>query len=136
MKALPAGICLSLAACVAAPEVAEENADPDLVGEWRIAGIDGNALDMPVGLALSIDADIIEYPSGCGGHAWRYRVEGHTMSTTPTRTPDMDCLARSTFPREVFTAAAAIDAAERIERTPENGMRLFGGGRSLTIFSQ
>ena len=40
------------------------------------------------------------------------------------------------LPPGLEEAVAALDAADRIERTPENGHLLSGRGRSLTLFSQ
>ncbi|MGB3167580.1 MAG: hypothetical protein WBA68_12480 [Alteraurantiacibacter sp.] len=133
MKPAVIGAAALATACVGPAPSASPEA---LEGEWRIAGLNGAALDLPVGLALSIGVDTVRYDSGCGGHAWTYRLDGSAIVTSRTRSPDNDCLARSTFPREVYQVAAAIDAARTVERTPANGVRLSGDGSSVTLFSQ
>ena len=133
MRVLVISLAVLATSCVGSAPADSSNT---LSGEWRVAGLDGAALDLPVGLALSIDADTIRYDSGCGGHAWTYRLDGSGIVTQRTRSPDSDCLIRSTFPREVFDVAAALDAAREVERTPANGVRLSGEGRSVTLFSQ
>ena len=108
----------------------------ELAGEYRVAGIDDAALDVPFGIALSIGESEIEYDGACGGYAWSYSLEAGELETTPTREPDPSCLTSALVHHAVFDTAEAIDAATYVERTPANGIRLSGGGRSITLFSQ
>lgn len=115
-----------------------------LAGEWRVAGIDGADLNEPYGIALRGDADRVWWEPACAGMVRRYAIEGHRITIDPAeqepaaRRPDVPPRAVCTIglpPRlpEVF---AALDAANRIERTPANGILLSGDGRSVTLFSQ
>ena len=40
------------------------------------------------------------------------------------------------FPEELPQIVSVLEAADRIERTPENGVLISGNGRSVTLFSQ
>lgn len=107
-----------------------------LVGEYRVAGIDGEALDLPFAMTLSIDERSIVNEGVCGGDAWDYRLEGSELELTRTRRPDPECLATVRVYPEVLHLPAAIDAATRAERTPSNAIELSGGGHSVTLYSQ
>jgi len=111
-----------------------------LVGEYRVAGIDGQPLEAPFGIAVSIDDDTLGFDPRCAGFVWTYRYRGGGLATL--RSPDLPdraagpsgCVTGFTVLHERL--AEAIDAAERAERTPENGILLSGRGRSVLLFSQ
>lgn len=107
-----------------------------LVGEYRVAGIDGEALDLPFALTLSIDDRSIVNDGVCGGDAWDYRLEGTDLALTRIRSPDPACLATVRVHPAALRLPAAIDAVTRAERTPSNGIELSGGGHSVTLYSQ
>ena len=108
-----------------------------IVGEWRVGGIDGKPLDLPVGLTVSIGADRIEYADApCGGYAWSYAYDEGGLTLQPLREPDPACLASATAPREVFEVAVRIGEALGVARTAANGIELSGGEGSVTLFSQ
>ena len=107
-----------------------------IVGEWRVAGLDGKALDMPIGLTVSITPQRITYPTVCGGYAWNYSYSQGGLTLQQMREPDPSCLASATAPREVFEVAGALNEALGVSRTAENGIELSGGERSVTLFSQ
>jgi hypothetical protein len=98
-------------------------------------------LDEPIGIALSADAEILWWEPRCAGMARRYQISGRQVAFTsvlpPRRlgepTPPVCAIGLPPRLDEVFRA---IDAATEIVRTPENGILLRGGGRSLLIFSQ
>ena len=50
-----------------APAATEPATIETLEGEWRVAGIDGQSLDQPVGLALSASAQEIWWDPRCAG---------------------------------------------------------------------
>jgi hypothetical protein len=127
----------ALAACT--PQVVpHDNSRPQsaaisLVGHWRIAAIDGRDLNEPQGLALVGDARQLWMEPRCAGLIRNYRISGTTFSSTLEKV-GMVCMIG--MPQSSGLAMQAIDAATRIERTPENGILLSGGGRSLLLFSQ
>lgn len=115
----------------------------DLLGEYRVAGIDGSEVQGHVGLAVSIDGPRLSYEPNCAGFVWDIRRGGGRLRFErakeygPQRQPDgtfMVC-AVAVSP-EQRRLAEAIDAARRAWRTPSNGILLEGGGRSVLLFGQ
>ncbi|MDQ3074502.1 MAG: hypothetical protein M3Q88_02660 [Pseudomonadota bacterium] len=114
-----------------------------LVGEWRVAAVDGKSFDEPYGVALSADAQEIWWDPRCAGFARSYRIEGSRLSTGPyigfnspkagEPTPPVCAIAPPPRIGDVFRA---IDSARTIGVTPQNGIELSGGGHSLLLFSQ
>lgn len=112
-----------------------------LEGAWRVAGIDGQPLDEPFGLALTGDADKLWWEPRCAGMARSYRIDANTISfgsLEPRRAPGSPTppVCAIGLPPRLSEVFRALDAARTIERTPENGIRIAGGGPSLLLFSQ
>ncbi len=114
-----------------------------LAGEWRVAGIDGQPLDEPYGLALSADDTEIWWEPRCANFAFGYRIDGFTLDTgtarpdgpmTPLETPPPVCAIG--IPPRLSDVARVLDLAESVGRTPSNGILIEGGGHSLTLYSQ
>ncbi|KLI64937.1 hypothetical protein [Aurantiacibacter marinus] len=113
-----------------------------LAGEWRVAGIDGEPLDEPYGIALTADAQEIWWEPRCAGMVLSYSIDGNVLMTgprsstppAPTSTPAPVCLVG--HPARLKDVSQALQLAERIEMTPANGVLISGGGHSLTLFSQ
>ncbi|GGC37431.1 hypothetical protein GCM10011371_26140 [Novosphingobium marinum] len=143
---------LALAACAPAaedgaapPENAQSGpeAPTTLAGGWRVAGIDGEELDGPEGIGLLGDEDTIWWSPRCAGQERAYRISGGTIETgagpaaeaQPSGVPP-PAVCTIGLPAGLEDVMRALDAAERIERTPENGVRISGGGHSLLLFSQ
>ena len=124
----------------AAPEPAPV---PTLEGEWRVAGIDGQPLDQPVGLALSASAQEIWWDPHCAGYVRSYRSEGSKFTTGPhigyvPRKPGEPTLPICTIapPPRIDEVFRALTSATTIARTPQNGIEISGGGHSVLLFSQ
>ncbi|MEL1251571.1 hypothetical protein [Aurantiacibacter gilvus] len=117
----------------AEPRTAEAPAPDTLAGEFRVAGIDGEPLDAPQGIALSVDEDVIDLLP-CAGLVWDYTYMDGALETQRRQIDPVGTLCRPT--PETVLAAEAIDAATQAIRTPSNGIRLSGGGHSLTLYSQ
>lgn len=134
------------AAPVADPApVAEEI---DLVGEWRVAGIDGAAVDLPAALTVSGGPQILDWEPACAQLMHRYRIDGARFSAvrirqfvteeamqSPGAVPSRPPCAIG-LPPGVEDAMLAVEMADKIERTAENGIRISGRTRSVTLFSQ
>lgn len=115
-----------------------------LAGEWRVAGIDGEPLDEPYGIALSANRDEIWWEPRCAGIARSYAIRGlrfsigpavrSTPSPAPGAPPPVVCAIG--LPPRLADVSRALDAADTIGRTPENGVAISGGGHSLLLFSQ
>ncbi|TAD83766.1 MAG: hypothetical protein EAY70_01780 [Sphingomonadales bacterium] len=138
-RALPLMALAMLGACVPAsvPD-AVGNTQPvaSLVGEYRIAAIDGRAIDWPFGLTLSIAPDRIVFDGPCNGYAWDYRLKGQALTLRRSASPDPDCLARARIHQLVFDLATAVDAATSAGRDPSNAVILAGGEHQVTLYSQ
>lgn len=104
----------------------------ELVGEYRVAGVDGRALNAPTGVAVSIDTTTISLLP-CAGYVWRYTYAAGKLETEPAPGPS-DTLCAPT--REVAAVGAALNGANRVARTPSNGLEFSGGGHSVLLFSQ
>jgi hypothetical protein len=103
-----------------------------LVGEYRVAGVDGAGIDLPHGVAARISADRIEVSAGCLQWAWSYVLEAGRLITE--RLPSTSC-RRALLPQEQ-ALAEAFDAAQGVRRTPANGIEFSGAGRWVLLFSQ
>ena len=115
----------------------------DLIGEYRVAGIDGSEVQGDTGIALSIDGPLLSYEPTCAGFVWNIAEQDGGFAFTrapgygPSRQPDgsVAVCAVAVAP-EQRRLGEAIDAAGRAWRTPANGILLEGGGRSVLLFSQ
>ena len=135
---------LSGADAFAAPEGSQRIAAVgDLVGEYRVAGIDGAGLQADFGIAVSIDGPMLSYEPTCAGFVWTIAEDAGAFTFTrspgfgPTRQPDGTiAVCAVAVPPEMERLGAAVDAARRAWRTPANGILLEGGGHSVLLFSQ
>ena len=121
----------------------------DLLGEYRVAGIDEKPVEGDAGIAVSIDGPMLSFEPTCVGFVWAIGFEGEVLALNrhgwprsgetlapgepPSPPPPVCLVAVSQQQREL---AAAFDSVTRAERTPENGLRFSGGGRSVLLFSQ
>lgn len=107
----------------------------DLTGEWRVAGIDGLQASGEFGpIALSADWDSIWWEPACSGQGVSYTIDGNSFDAPEPGNPGTVCDIG--FPQELATIWSALAAADAIERAPQNGVRIHGNGRSVTLFSQ
>lgn len=161
MRGLVAAALFALAACSQAGDAAEpaprattvsgEGTErpnfpvpEDIVGEYRVAGIDDEAPGVPYGIAVSITEAEISYEPKCAGFVWTYEYAADGTLTTK-RDPDyggevgpdgsVAVCAVGLKPTDI-PLSQAIDAAQRAGRTPTNAIELSGGGRSVTLYSQ
>ena len=104
----------------------------ELVGEWRVAGVDGRAVNLPHAITVSIDATTIRYASHCVSGVWTYRAAGPSIVTR--QVPQAMC-DRGRY-REERALDAVFSAPGAIRRTAGSGIDIAGGGHSITLFSQ
>ena len=130
-------------AIASAPERPPDPAPTTLAGEWRVAGIDGKPFDEPYGLALSADDRRIWWEPQCAGVARGYRIDNGRIVIGPD--PDLPprqpgdatrAVCAIGLPERLGDVLRALDGADMIRRTPENGIEIAGSGHSLTLFSQ
>ena len=144
MRIIPFITLAALAAC--APVIPESPAPENrpaiaegviispaaLVGEYRVAGVDGQDINLPHGITASISDDEIEVQSQCIRFKWAYTISEGDL--TASRVPMVSC-RRGLYPEEE-AIARAFDQAARAQRTPANGIEFVGAGHSVTLFSQ
>jgi hypothetical protein len=129
---------------VGGPEAGEAVPAPavaSLAGEWRVAGIDGVGFNEPYGLALSGDGERLWWQPICARQGRRYRIAGGAIAVSPLDPPPRAGeppapVCRIAIPPRLAEVMRALDAARTVERTPQNGILLAGGGHSLLLFSQ
>ena len=104
-----------------------------LEGEYRVAGInDDDLASLDVGFAVAISQDKIEIVDNCVMTDWSYRFEGERIVTATI--PGPTC-RRSILPQEQ-ALMAAFTGAQKVSRTPANGVLFEGSGGTVTLFSQ
>ncbi|MEL7685205.1 hypothetical protein AAG594_12780 [Citromicrobium bathyomarinum] len=137
-QAADGSVMLSRAGASIALHPAIPAAPTTLAGEWRVAGIDGEDFDEPYGIALSADEHEIWWTPRCAGAHVAYRISGARFEVIAgdTRPDPAAPVCKIAPPPRLAEVMDAIRAADRIERTPHNGVRLSGHGRSLTLFGQ
>jgi hypothetical protein len=106
----------------------------ELAGEYRIAGVDGQDIDLPNGITASIGQGRITVSSGCIRRGWSYTYEHGRLATRPAKTAAPRCVP-GLRPEEA-AVFAAFDAAQRASRTPANGIAISAGEHEVTLFSQ
>lgn len=126
----------------AEPEAVSPSAQVDsLAGAWRVAGIDGAALDAPIGLALTGDERQVWWEPRCAGAARTYRIDGarisfgSTQGPRPAGAPTSPVCAIGLPPR-LGDVMRALDEATSIARTESNGILIAGPRHSVTLYSQ
>lgn len=103
-----------------------------LAGEYRIAGVDGAALDLPYGVTASISENRIHVVADCINMAWSYRFSGASLATERVA---VEGCARGLMPQEQ-AIADAFDAASKVSVNRANGLDFEGAGHSVTLFTQ
>lgn len=122
------------------------DAPESLAGEWRVAGIDGKEFDEPYAIALSADDTDIWWEPRCARQSVHYRIVGERFVVVEppaapppppgAEPPPPPAVCAIGLPERLPEVMNAIRSANRIERTPANGVRLSGGGHSITLFAQ
>ncbi|MXO70305.1 hypothetical protein [Alteraurantiacibacter buctensis] len=126
------------------PSAAPLAAIATLAGEWRVAGIDGRPLDQPVGLTLSATGQEIWWDPRCAGLTRSYSIDGLRISTgpaldasppTPPGAPPAPVCAIG-LPPHIVNVFRALDEADTVGRTLENGVAISGPRHSVLMFRQ
>ncbi len=122
-----------------------DKAPETLAGAWRVAGIDGEALNLPTALTLQAGSQILRWDPACADVMYEYSIDGsrfradrirYSMDENSDPSLVMPPPCAIALPPGMDIALAALAAADTIERTETNGVRLSGNGRSVTLFSQ
>ena len=113
-----------------------------IVGSWRVVAVDGAQLRAGDAISLMGDGQEIWWEPRCAGFIFGYTLDGSTFSTGPrvttppasTSTPAPVCAIGQ--PAGLQEVSRALQRAERIGQTPDKGIRITGGGHSLTLVAQ
>jgi hypothetical protein len=105
----------------------------ELVGEYRVAGVNGREIDLPYGLAASLNEVGIMIEADCLVLSWVYFFEGSRL-VTEQLFPRASC-GRRLLPEEE-AIVTALNGANKVSRTATNGLEFSGGGHSVLLFSQ
>ena len=129
------------ASALAPPPVPQPAPVTSLAGAWRVGGIDGIPFNEPYGLALRGDPGKLWWEPLCAGMARGYTIRGSSISFRSLRPPrppgsPPEPVCAIGLPPRLGDVIRALDAATTIERTPQNGILIAGGGHNLTLFSQ
>ena len=114
------------------PQAPSIPAPQTLVGEYRVAGADGQPIDLGWAMTVRIDGERIALTSQCLTPEWTYSYSGGVLETTPIPKP----VCERAYAQVEQAAMAALDEATDARRTPENALVLEGEGGSITLFSQ
>lgn len=115
----------------------------DLLGEYRVAGVDDAELPNGEAIALSIDGPILSFEPTCAGFVWGIEFDGEALAMqrhgigpppAPGEPPPPVCAVAISAGQTALSQA--LDAVTRAERTPSNAIRLSGNGHSVTLYSQ
>ena len=103
-----------------------------LAGEYRVAGVGGEDIDLPYGITASITPETIRITADCVNVEWGYILVDGRMQTA--RVPVEGC-ARGLTDVEA-ALVEAFDGAERVTRNASNGYEFSGRGPTATLFTQ
>jgi hypothetical protein len=104
-----------------------------LAGEYRVAGVGGQGIDLPYGITASITADRIHLTADCVNVEWGYTMDADGSLST-LRVPTEGCARGLNEIEEALVEA--FDGAERVSRTASNGYEFSGRGPTATLFTQ
>jgi hypothetical protein len=103
-----------------------------LAGEYRVAGVGGEGIDLPYGISVSITHDRLHLTADCVNVEWAYLLVDGKMQTA--RVPTEGCARGLNDTEEALVEA--FDGTERVARTPANGYEFTGRGPTATLFTQ
>lgn len=105
----------------------------NLVGEYRIAGVNGTDINLPYGITARISDVEIIVEADCLKLSWSYFFEG-TNLVTEQLFPRDSC-GRKLLPEEE-AIVAAFNGATAVGRTSANGIEFAGENSWVLLFSQ
>ena len=104
-----------------------------LVGEYRVAGVDGKDIDLPHGITARIDDTGVIVESGCVKLSWVWFFEDGRLVTEQLFA--RDSCGRKLLPEEE-AIVAAFNGAAHVARTPANGIEFSGENGAVLLFGQ
>ena len=102
-------------------------------GEWRVAGVAGQALSQPFGISASIDQRRIVMTSDCIIFEWRYTLDDGAIALVDDPTKAVCERMHTEDERRVYQA---MESATRVYRLPSNALVFDGPAGAVTLFTQ
>ena len=104
-----------------------------IIGEWRVAGVAGQALSQPFGISASIDRQRIVMTSDCIIFEWRYTLDDGAIALfdDPTRS-----VCERMHTEDERRVHEAMESATRVYRLPSNALVFDGPAGAVTLFTQ
>lgn len=104
----------------------------EIAGEWRVAGVAGETIDQPEGIAASVRGDRLRLTAGCVNLEWAMVLAAGRV--TFVRRAAEGC-GRGLTPVEE-RVVAAVTSASAAYRLPSNALVFDGPGGALVLFTQ
>jgi hypothetical protein len=105
---------------------------PALVGEWRVAAIDGRPVDAASAMVATFREGKLQVASGCLRRAWSYTQQRNMVSFTPDPGGSSNCGAPPSGDQENVYAALEL-ATMAIFVKDGSEASLSGNGGTLTL---
>lgn len=110
----------------------------DIVGEWRIAGVNGGEVNQSTGITASITAKTILINSGCVNMVYSYTLSNGDFSVALGQDagdkPVISCMRGLSDTENAI--GDAIQKADTAKKDASNALVLSGGGASLSLYTQ
>ena len=103
-----------------------------LAGEYRVAGVGGEGIDLPYGITASITEETIRLSADCVNVEWGYILVDGRMQTA--RVPTEGCARGLTAIEGALIEA--LDGAEEVTRNASNGYEFSGRGPTAELYTQ
>ena len=122
----------------AASSQAEDEPQPvdTLAGSWRVAAIDDQPYEAFMPFELYGNDTRIYWDPPCAGQERLYTIDGSDFSAEVAASEAPPILCDAVLPERLAEVWRAFDNARAIEPTPEGGVRISGGGYSVTLVRQ
>jgi hypothetical protein len=103
-----------------------------LIGEYRLAGVGEESIDLPYAITVSITGETIRVNAGCVNIEWGYVMENGDLAAL--RVPTEGCARGLEDAEEALVEG--FDKANSVSRNRANGYDFTGTGPTVTLFTQ
>ena len=103
-------------------------------GEWRVAGVAGQALSQPFGISASIGEGRVRFVSQCITRLYELRIDEGLVTTRLLGNEVPDCARPLTIDERAVEQA--MDQARTVYRLPSNALVFDGPAGAVTLFTQ
>ena len=128
---------MSLTACTPMTQVAATSTtSQSLVGNWRVAQINGQDVNPAIEMNLLGTDDELVFNAPCGPYIWAHfkRKSAYVFQTKHSLDPH--CLATARIVQDVFLVIHIIGDVDTVTPNQGSGLRLTGDRGSILLRSQ